>query len=127
MMRHLRSLRGLGISSWIDSQIAPGQRWESEIKRALSEAKVAVCLVSPSFVDSDFITRVELPALLKAEMDRGLRVYPVFVHFVHEVILRPMGLLEFQGINRPEDPIARWIPARKNLECRGVLSKWLVS
>ena len=125
MMRLLRALEGLGVSAWIDSQIEPSQRWKTEIKRALAEAEAAVFLVSPSFVDSKFITEVELPALLRAEAERGLRGYPVYVDFVHEVILKPMGLLDFQGINHPDDPIAQWTPARRNRDCWGGLCKWL--
>jgi CheY-like chemotaxis protein len=125
MMLHLRRLEGLGISPWIDSQIAPGQRWETEINRALAEAKAAICLVSPAFVNSEFVTKVELPALLKAEAERGLSVCPVYVNSVHEVILKPWGLLDFQGINRPENPIALWSPPRRHLDCWGALCKWL--
>ena len=127
MMEHLGALTGLGICPWIDTQIAPSQRWKVEINRALAEAKAAVCLVSSGFIASEFITKVELPELLRAEAVRGLRVYPVFVNFVHELILKPMGLLDFQGINRPDDPIATWRKPKRHKECWGVLCKWLQS
>jgi len=125
MMKHLDALRGLGTCTWIDTQIPPSQRWKVEINRALAEASAAVCLVSSGFIDSKFVTKVELPALLKAEAERGLRVYPVFVNFVHQVILKPMGLLDFQGINGPDDPIATWRKPKRHKECWGVLCKWL--
>ena len=86
-MEHVGALKGLGIWPWIDTQIAPSRRWKVEINQALAEAKAAICLVSSGFIASEFITRVELPTLLKAEAERGLRVYPVFVNFVHGVIL----------------------------------------
>jgi len=127
MMDYLRALKGLGICPWIDTQIAPSRRWEVEINRALAEAKAAICLVSIKFIASEFITKVELPELLKAEAERGLRVYPVFVNFVHEAILKPKGLLDFQGINRPNDPIATWRKPRRHEDCWGVLCKWLQS
>ena len=125
MMPLLRGVEGFGVSAWDDSQIKPSQRWETEIRRSLAEATAAICLVSPSFVDSKFFTEVELPAILRAEAERGLRVYPVYVNFVHEVILKSMGLLDFQGINHPDDPIAHWTPARRNRDCWGKLGKWL--
>lgn len=127
MMQFLRPLKKLGISTWIDSQIKPSQKWEVEIKHALAKAKAAVCLVSPSFVNSEFITELELPTLLQAEAERGLRVYPVYVHFVPKVILKPMRLLDFQGINDPDDPIDQWPPAQRNQDCWGILCKWLSS
>ncbi len=127
MMEHLGALSGLGTCAWIDTQIAPSQRWKVEINRALAEAKAAIFLVSSGFIASEFVTKVELPALLEAEVERGLCVYPVFVNFVHEVILKPMGLLDFQGINRPDDPIASWRRPRRHKECWGVLCKWVAS
>ena len=125
MMQHLRPMSTLGISTWIDSLIKPSEQWRTKIEDALAEAKAAVCLVSPSFVNSKFITEVELPALLSVEAKRGLRLYPVYVDRVDDVILEPMGLLDFQGINGPNKPIANWTPARRHQDCWSVLSRWL--
>jgi FixJ family two-component response regulator len=127
MMEHVKALKGLGVRAWIDTQIPPSHKWKDEINRALAKAKAAICLVSPHFIASDFITKVELPKLLRAEARQGLRVYPVFVNFVHEAILKSKGLLDFQGINRPDDPIATWREPKRHKECWGVLCKWLQS
>ncbi len=127
MMEHVKALKGFGVQPWIDTQIVPSRRWQEELNGALGEAKAAICLVSSKFITSEFITTVELPQLLKAETERGLRVYPVFVNYVHEGILKPMGLLDFQGINRPDDPIATWREPKRHKECWGVLCKWLQS
>jgi len=125
MMKQVGALKRLGVRSWIDTQIAPSQRWEKEINRALAKAKAAICLVSPHFIASDFITKVELPKLLKAEAKHGLRVYPVFINFVHDAILKDRGLQDFQGINRPDDPIAKWREPKRHQYCWGVLCKYL--
>src|SRR2546423_354718 len=49
---------------WDDTKIAPGVDWAAEIDQALGKARVAVLLVSPDFLASEFIAQVELPAIL---------------------------------------------------------------
>ncbi len=127
MLDHLKVLKKLGICPWIDTQINPSHRWEVEINRALAGAKAAICLVSIKFIGSDFITKMELPSLLRSEADRGLCVYPVFVNFVDETVLKTTGLLDFQGINRPDKPIAAWSKPKRQQDCWGVLCKSLQS
>jgi AmiR/NasT family two-component response regulator len=127
MMKHLEGLRWLGIRPWIDTQIDPGGQWETEINNALAEAKYAVCLVSSNFIASTFIKQVELPSLLRAQVERGLRVFPIFVNFVHPTILKPLGLLDFQGINQPDKPIAKWPQPKRHQYCWGLLCRCLHS
>lgn len=54
---------------WWDGRIKAGQKWMDEIERALAAAKVAVFLVSPGFLSTEFILKVELPQLLAAERE----------------------------------------------------------
>src|SRR5262245_54303156 len=57
--------RGL-IRVWSDERIAAGEEWPRSIEEALAKAKVGLLLVSGHFLNSPFITRVELTKLLDA-------------------------------------------------------------
>jgi TIR domain/Bacterial regulatory proteins, luxR family len=60
----LRPLMRNGLAIWDDRCIASGSTWSDEIDRAINRCRVALLLVSPDFLASDFIHERELaPAL----------------------------------------------------------------
>jgi hypothetical protein len=61
-------MRGGSITVWSDKDIEPGSEWFVEIKTAMQRTRVAVFLVTPAFLASDFIHQHELtPLLTEAE------------------------------------------------------------
>jgi formylglycine-generating enzyme required for sulfatase activity len=90
---HLKPLeRNYNLERWDDSHIKPGDKWLVEIEQALARAAVALLLVSPDFVASDFIDRKEMPSLLDAAQNQGLAIL--------WVPLRPISLKLFPQIEQ---------------------------
>jgi hypothetical protein len=69
--------RGL-VDVWSDARIAAGADWEQAIEAALSSAKVAVLLVSPAFLASEFIWKLEMPRIV-AHAAQGMSALPLIV------------------------------------------------
>ena len=45
----------MDVSLWADQNIRLGDKWESEIEKALDEASMYILLVSPEFAASDWV------------------------------------------------------------------------
>jgi hypothetical protein len=73
MLRPVVDSRGMRV--WSDALIGASRRWRPEIDDAIARAHVALLLVSPDFLASDFIMRMELPALIA----RGVPLVPVLL------------------------------------------------
>jgi len=120
MLIHLRPLerRGL-IDVWDDTKIKSGALWKEEIEAALRLSKVAILLISPDFLASDFIVDNELPPLLKKSQSDGVRILPLIVRTCRFV--RDENLSVFQAVNDPQKPLAT-IPSQMHDEVYDKLS-----
>jgi tetratricopeptide (TPR) repeat protein len=81
LVRQLGVLQREGLLHvWHDGLISTGGDWLPEIESAMTEAGVAVLLVSADFLNSDFIRGREVPTLLKRRQNEGMRIFPVIVN-----------------------------------------------
>ena len=106
----IRSKDG-AISLWDDTSIQPGAKWRDAISQALAEAQVAVLLVSPEFLASDFIATTELPQLLQSAEKQGLTIIWVPVR-PSAYRLSPIG--EYQAAYSPATPLSGLSPKKRD-------------
>jgi TIR domain len=109
---HLKPyLRDGSITSWSDRQIAPGSEWFKEIQSALANSKVAVLLVSPDFLASDFIHEHELTPLLKKAEQGGVQILWIPVR---SSSYEQTALKNYQAILDPSKPLAEISKAKRD-------------
>jgi len=96
---------------WDDTHIQPSKPWRDEIAAALARARVAVLLVSPHFLASDFIAEHELPPLLEAAAKEGLVILQLHVS---ASLYRETELEAYQAAHDPARPLDALPPAEQN-------------
>jgi hypothetical protein len=105
LVGHLRVLERQGTADiWDTSDLKAGADWAKQIEKAVRETNVAVLLISPSFLASDFIVTNELPALLDRRQKEGLAIIPVMVRPTMWSALP--GIAELQFANDPSKPLS---------------------
>lgn len=80
LAQHFKAFENAGLLKWwSDQSIEKGSDWERHIEAAIDSASVAVLLITPAFMASDYIIRTELPRMLRRRASRQLRIIPIYV------------------------------------------------
>jgi len=93
------------IESWSDNEILPGMDWDDEIKSQLADADVIIFLISPDFIASEYIHKVELKNAVKRHNESEVIIIPV--------VIRPcdfssLEIKKFQALPKGAKPISKW-------------------
>jgi internalin A len=76
--KHLKPLQRSGqLMHWDDSKIAPGEEWDDAIKAELARADIIFLLLSPDFLNTDYIWEVEIPQAMRRHKVGEATVIPI--------------------------------------------------
>lgn len=62
---HLVTLKQEGIATFNCQKIEFGKEWDYEIKKQIDECDIMVCLISVKFLNTDYITKIEIPKAIE--------------------------------------------------------------
>jgi class 3 adenylate cyclase/tetratricopeptide (TPR) repeat protein len=79
LLGFLKGLNDEGIELWTDERIAAGASWDQEIQERLRTSDVALVLVSQSFLDSPYCTKIEVSSFLEHCRSSGMLLFPVIL------------------------------------------------
>lgn len=106
LLKHLRPLERKGvIKSWHDGTLEAGQEWETELKDELETADVLIFLVSPDFVNSDYINDVEIKKAIERYKIGQVAIVPIWIR---PVLASDDFLNKFQALPKDRKPISKW-------------------
>jgi internalin A len=104
-------MRNQIINEWDDTKILPGQDWKFEINKALEKSNIAILLVTPEFLASDFIMNDELPYFLEKKAKNELTILWLLISpCLHELT----DLSKIQCVNSPSSPLDELTQSTQN-------------
>ena len=90
--------------TFTDRQIVPGDPWDREIKAKIASATIALVLVTPEFLESDYILKHELPEIVGRHSKKALKLQWVPIKKVEDWKLE--DLQHIQAIWHKNRPLA---------------------
>ncbi|MCK5666091.1 MAG: toll/interleukin-1 receptor domain-containing protein [Thiotrichaceae bacterium] len=101
---------------WQDTEILPGEDWESEIIEALENCELGLLLVSPAFIGSKFIDAEELPKFLGVNAKTFIPIMLNMVNFKRHNLKgldsNQIYCLKVENVKKPKS-FAQCTPSQK--------------
>ena len=103
------------LKPWDDTSIRPGDSWRAEIQAAIDRASVAILLISPNFLASEFIANDEFPKILQTAQNAGLRIICILLSSAPYEIT-PLGEIvqQIQWAHPADQPLDLLDPPKQN-------------
>lgn len=118
------AIRKQKITVWDDTWIKVGAKWRDTIENALAKAKIAVLMVSPNFLASDFIAEHELPPLLEAAEKDGVIIIWIYLSDCMYELTEIESYQAAHDISRPLDNLS---PSELNSAIKSICKQILAA
>lgn len=66
---------------WDAEDIRPGQEWDDEIKRRLNTADIVLLLISPDFLLSEYINKIEITTAFDRYERKECSIIPIYIRY----------------------------------------------
>jgi hypothetical protein len=117
-----------GIRVWDDSLILGSEKYDQDIRSAIALSRVAILLVTPEFLSSDYIRNTELPLLVKAADKKDLTIHWIAIR---QCDVTNSGFAGIQAMNELSRPLALLPEEESDRElysiCQKVISATILS
>jgi hypothetical protein len=101
---HLRPLfPDKDVTPWSDQEVEAGDRWHEVTLQAIDESCIAVLMVSPDFLASEYVMKIEIPRLIEAEHAGTVKILWVPVR---SSAVQDTAIGEYQAVSDPKYPLA---------------------
>lgn len=121
LQAHLSPLRLSGkIKDWSVFELKAGAKWDSEIKWELATTDIVLYLISASFLQSEYIRKVEVPYVIERHKKDDVVMVPILIRpcdVESTFFYRLHGLPEgFKPISKWEDRDEAWLNVVKGIK-----------
>lgn len=80
LQKHLSPLKRVGlIKEWYDHEIMPGTEWKKEVRERLNNSNIVLSMISPDFLNSDYLYNHELKIAMELHDDGRTRIVPIML------------------------------------------------